>query len=305
VSRRQDGGGFRRPQQAGGGTKRPGFFDTLFRPPAPGSSPMPRIRTSFSRGMVAAFASPGIVGLAVGLVPIVWLGALALGHQGPFAPFVNVMAVPPIGTSFDGNLATALFGSTKGLYAVFAFVLVRAVLMAALTGMVVDALQVGRATIWSAVRGLRVIPTTLAVNIASIGLLTITPLIASLLGAGIGFLLSIGAIVAGVYLFAFAPVIALTEHRGMPDSMSRSIRAARMPGAGNLRLALLYTFPALVLYSVPLPGDLVGVNPSLVAWLIVLSVNLLHAGMFSTFAFRYLAVADVVPDAPARARGRR
>jgi hypothetical protein len=300
MSGRDNGGGFRQPRQAQAdrGSRRPGLLDGLFRPPAPGSTPMPPLRTSLAHGLVAAFASPGIVGIAVGAVALYWLGAVALGHEGPFSRMVLVLAVPPLSTSFDGNLATSLFGPRAGLVAIFGFVFLRALLMAVLTAMVVDALQIGRASVWSAVRGLRVLPTTLAVNIAGIALLTITPVVSQLLGAGIGFLLSIAAVVAGVYLFVFAPMIALTESRGMPEAMSRSMRAARMRGAGNLRLAVLYAFPSLVLFSIPLPGDLIGVNPSIAAWLIAFSINLLHVGVFGAFAFRYLSIADAVPDAP-------
>jgi hypothetical protein len=265
---------------------------------------MPRLRSSLAHGLLASFSSPAIVGIAFGVVAVGWLAALAFGYEGPFAAFVNILAIPPVGTFFDGNLASALFGPRLGLIAIFGFLLLRALVMAVLTGMVVDALQIGRPSVWSAVRGLRVFPTTLAVNIAGIALLTITPLVSQLLGAGIGFLLSVAAIVAGVYLFVFAPVIALSEGRGMPDAMSRSMRAARMPGAGNLRLAALYAFPSLLLYSIPLPGHLIGVNPSVLAWLMAFSVDLLHVGLFGTFAFRYLSVAHAVPDAPPAARGR-
>jgi hypothetical protein len=314
MSGPQDGGGFRRPRQApagrgsGRGTQRLGLLDGLFRPPAPGSTPMPRLRTSLAHGLLAAFASPGIVGIALGVVAVGWLVVVALGYEGPFGVFVNILAVPPIGTSFDGNLASALFGLGGGLYAIFAFVALRALVLAVLTGMIVDALQVGRASVWSAVRGLRVLPTAFAVSLAGVGLLTITVFVQPLLGAGIGFLVSIAAIVAGVYLFVFAPVIALAEGRRMPDAMSRSIRAARMPGAGNLRFAALYSIPMLLVSVFPLPGGLIGVNPPVAAWLIAFSVNLLHVGLFSTFAFRFLSIAHAVPEAPparARARARR
>jgi hypothetical protein len=310
MSGRQDGGGFRRPRQApadrgaGRGTQRPGLLDALFRPPTPGSTPMPGLRTSLAHGLLAAFASPGIVGIAVGVVAVGWLIVIALGHQGPFAAFINALAVPPVGTFFDGNLANALFGVRGGLYAIFAFVALRALVLAVLTGMIVDALQIGRANVWSAVRGLRTLPTTLAVSLAGVGLLTITVFVAPLLGAGIGFLVSIAAIVAGVYLFVFTPVIALAERRRMPEAMSRSVRAARMPGAGNLRLAALYTIPTLLVSVFPRPGDRIGVNPSAAAWLIVLSVNLLHVGVFGTFAYRYLSIAHAVPEIPPRARAR-
>ncbi len=52
-------------------------------------------------------------------------------------------------------------------------------------------------------------------------------------------------------------------------------------------------------------------NPSVAAWVLVLGANLLHVVMQAAVAFRYLSVADEVPEAApkrqaaARSRGRR
>jgi len=90
----------------------------------------------------------------------------------------------------------------------------------------------------------------------------------------------------------------------MPDSMSRSVRAARMPGSSNLTLAVLYVIPAVAVVVAPgKPGSLIGVNPTPGAWALAIVVNLLHVAMLATFAFRYLSVAAEVPDAPVRSRG--
>ncbi len=97
---------------------------------------------------------------------------------------------------------------------------------------------------------------------------------------GIGLLLQIAGMVAGLYLFVFAPVMAAAERRGFAESMSRGIRAARMPGAGNLLMAALYLIPSLALLLIPgKPGNLLGVNPSVAAWALVLVANLVHLGV--------------------------
>ena len=90
-------------------------------------------------------------------------------------------------------------------------------------------------------------------------------------------------------------------------SLTRSMRAARMPGVGNLGMAALYVVPAIAVIVAPgKPGNTMGVNPSVGAWVLVLIVNLLHAAMLAAFAFRYLAVADEVPEpAPRERAGRR
>jgi hypothetical protein len=59
------------------------------------------------------------------------------------------------------------------------------------------------------------------------------------------------------------------------------------------------------------PGSELGVNPTVDAWVLVLVANLLHVAVQAAVAFRYLSVADRVPEvAPkrqpaARSRARR
>ncbi len=40
------------------------------------------------------------------------------------------------------------------------------------------------------------------------------------------------------------------------------------------------------------PGGLIGVNPSIGAWVLAIGVNLLHVAITATYAFRYLSVAE-------------
>jgi hypothetical protein len=130
------------------------------------------------------------------------------------------------------------------------------------------------------------------------------------LGAGIGLLIAVGILMAGVYLLAFAPAIAADEDHPFSVTMSKAVRAARMPGSNNLLLAAIYVVPSIAFFSATglgaLPGSTIDVNPSVGAWVTAILINLLQMAVVATFAFRYLAVADVVPDAPpAPARSRR
>jgi hypothetical protein len=87
--------------------------------------------------------------------------------------------------------------------------------------------------------------------------------------------------------------------------LSRSVRAGRMPGSGSLTLAALYALTTLALVLSPVPGSEIGVNPSAGAWATAIGINVLHATMAATLAFRYLSVASSVPEAtprPARDR---
>jgi hypothetical protein len=194
-----------------------------------------------------------------------------------------------------------------GFFAILGFVAVRAVAQALLVATIVEVLRGSPLGRWTLVRALRTLAVTLAVNVAGVGLLTLASLLGPLLGPAFALLIQMGALVGGVYLLSFAPVIAADEGRRMPDSMGRSVRAARMPGSGNLTLAAIYVVASIALLVVPgKPGSELGVNPGVIAWVIVLVLNLLHVVMQAVVAFRYLSVAhDVSEVAPGRPRTRR
>jgi len=286
---------------------RRGILDSIFSPRVPGTTPMPSIRTSLARGVATVSGTPVLVIAAMAFVAVEWLGALALGYEGPFALFVTAFALPPVGTSFDATLSTALFGLRGGFFAILGFVALRAVAQALLVATIVEVLRGSPLGRWTLVRALRTLAVTLAVNVAGVGLLTLASLLGPLLGPAFALLIQMGALVGGVYLLSFAPVIAADEGRRMPDSMGRSVRAARMPGSGNLTLAAIYVVASIALLVVPgKPGSELGVNPGVIAWVIVLVLNLLHVVMQAVVAFRYLSVAhDVAEVAPGRPRTRR
>jgi hypothetical protein len=303
--KRRPPSGYRAPQTAQGprGSAQPprrGIFGSLFAPRATVDTDMPKMGTSVGRGFITAAGTPGIVVAIALVVYLEWAFAVLFGFQGPFSNFVNALAIPPVGTSFDFQIAQGMFGVQGGLFAVLGFVALRGVVVALFTGAIVDVLQTGTASRWSLVRGMRAIPTAIATSVASMGLVTVAIFIGPLLGLGLGALLQVAALVAGIYLFVFAPTIAVAEGRRMPECMSRSIRAGRMPGAGNLGFAMVYVLPTIALLVAPgKPGSGIGVNPTVGAWIFVLSINLLQVSMLAAFSFRYLSIADEVPE-PAR-----
>jgi hypothetical protein len=303
--------GYRDPRPAPAPVRRRGILDSVFAGRAAGSTSMPRVRTAITRGVVTVLGSPALVIAVIVYLLLVWLVLIASGYQGPFAPLANLLALPPIGTSLDASLATSLFGLQGGLYGILAFLAARAVVLGMLTAGVVEALEEGRVTKESWRRGLRALPVTFAICVIGVGILTLSSFFGPLLGPGFGILLQVGALVIGLYLFAFAPIVAVDESRSMPDSLTRSIRAARIPGVGNLMLAALYVVPSIAVIVAPSkPGNLIGVNPTVGAWVFAVLINLLHVALLATFAFRYLSVAHEVPEPPPRpsataVRGRR
>jgi hypothetical protein len=301
--------GYRDPKPAPTPVRKRGLLDSMFAPRVPGSSSMPRIRTAITRGVVTVLGSPVLVVAPIVFVLGVWLLLVAAGYQGPFAPLANLIALPPIGTSLDATFATSLFGLRGGLYGILVFLAVRAILLALTTAAIIEALEDGRVTRASIRRAVRSMPVTFAICIVAVGVLTLSSVFGQLIGPGFGILLQVGALVVGLYLLVFAPVIAIDERRSMPDSLAKSFRAARIPGVGNLSLAALYVVPSIALIVIPgKPGNLMGVNPPAEAWIFVLLINLLHLALMAAFAFRYLSIAHEVLDPSARAaptRGRR
>ena len=64
------------------------------------------------------------------------------------------------------------------------------------------------------------------------------------------------------WAFAYAPIIAVAEHRRFTDCLGRSVRAARMPGSGNLTFAAIYTVPVFATFLAPgVPGITPGGQP--------------------------------------------
>ncbi len=286
-----------------------GLLGGFLAPRPPGTSAMPKIPSSLLRGLVAVVSTPVLVIAVPAILLVEWVLMVALGFQGPFSVFASALALPPVGTGFDGGLATSLYGAQTGLIVLLLFVVTRAVVLSMLVAGIVQVLEEDRLTSAAVPQGLRIIPTSLAVGITDMFILTLSSILLQLLGGGIGLLLQIGALVAALYLFVFAPVMAVAEHRGMAESLGRSIRAARIPGSGNLAMAALYVVPAIASSVIPgVPGKLIGVDPTVGAWVFVILVNVAHLVFMATFAFRYLSITDEVPATPepkARASHRR
>lgn len=300
----------RRQAQSGGAAARPakrrGLLDAIFTPRVAGTSPMPRIRTSLARGVVTVTATPILLVGTAAIVAVQWLVALALGYQGPFALFVTALALPPVGTSFDATLSTSLFGLRGGFFAIVGFVVVRAVIQALLVAAIVEVLRGSLLGRWTLERAIRALPVALGVNVAGVGLLTLGSLIGPLLGPTFVLMIQLATLIGGVYLLSFALVIAADEGRRMSDALGRSLRAARLPGSGNLSLAAIYVVGSVALLVAPgKPGAELGVNPSVTAWVVVLVANLLHVIVQAAVAFRYLSVAAEVPEGPPQRRRER
>jgi hypothetical protein len=286
---------------------RRGLLDSLFAPRTGRMASMPGTMGSLSRGFVTVVGSPWIVGAVALSLFIVWLGGVAAGFKGPFSLLANALALPPISTAtVDAIIPPSLAGGSGSgvLVALFGAFLLRAAIHAAFTGALVEQLEGRKVSGWSFLRGLRAFPVTMAASLGGFMLLNIGSALAPIVG-GLALLVQLAVLVVGVYLFAFAPVITIMGHERAFGSIARSLRAARMAGSGNLSFAALYVLASVVLLFFPKPGNLLGVNPSVGAWLAVFAISLLHVVFQAAFAYRYLCVYDEVPEAQVRQAGRR
>ncbi|MEA2557997.1 MAG: hypothetical protein QOG88_1535 [Actinomycetota bacterium] len=295
-----DGPGYRNAPSSQAPTRK-GFLDSVLGYRPPGDAPIPKIRTAFARGVVAVCSTPWLLVASLVAVLVVWLGVVVSGFPGPFGVFAGFLAVPPVSTNMDVTLPTILLPTKVALLGGLVSVVPRGIFLALTTGMIVDVLDGKPVTGGSLRRGIRALPTAIGVCIVSIGFWIFTLLASQMLGPGIGILVQVGLPALGIYLFGFALTISVSERRGMAESLSKSVRAARIPGSNGLVLALLYVFGSAAAQVALTTGSVQhDVNPAVAAWAWVLVVNVFHVCMYATLAFRYLYMAEAVPDAPPR-----
>lgn len=301
--RRRENAGFRQPPAIEEAPRRRGILDSLIPSAMPGSSPFPRAIPSFGRGLFLVVTTPAVLlGVPV-LLLLEWLVAVALGFQGPFITMQLAFALPPLGTVGDTTIAGAISGGVgmAGILSAFGFLFWRAILVSVLTTILVERLRAGSVSGWVFKRTIRVLPLAIAVNFMALFLLILANIVAAFFGSGLQMLVSVAALAFGVYLSAYITTVAADEERTQSDAARRGLRVSRQPGSGNLWIAALYILVNFVLLLAPLPGRLVGVNPTFAAWVVAIVVNLLHVAVLGTFVYRYLAVAPLIDDAP-RAR---
>ena len=186
---------------------------------------------------------------------IAWLlievarSSIALGYPGPVrAPRRHrraraPRAPPPTSRSRSGSSASA-----RGLPLVFITSgLVHALWHAIVVGLAVETVETGRASRWGAIRGLRALPVAFAIH--AFGVAVLFTCRRSWRGSEVEVSRSDPPAARSwssrVWVFAFAPVIAVTEARGFLECLGRAFRAARLPGSGNLTFAVIYVDPVV------------------------------------------------------------
>lgn len=296
------------------GPRRP-FGSALF---GTASSVMPPVGRSLGRGLLTVASTPVLVVIAVVILPLTWIALLAIGFEGSPSRLVDVLALPPISTYFDLGTGASIVGIGPAFLVFTGFaIVVRSVIYAILTGLILEALEDGRVSTYGLLRGLRAIPVVVVVQILSFSLIVAGNLVFPVLGPGIGFLAFVAALVGGLFFLGFAPTAAIRQGRGIAETVRRSGRAAMLPGSRHVVFCALYFFIALpvVVGFAPGGGDITA-NPKLITWVFALAVNVLHLGFMAALSYRWIVAEPSVPEAPvrrkqparqpsARARGRR
>jgi hypothetical protein len=264
-------------------------------------SPFPPFRTTMAQAAQAVAGFPVLVAFPLVAVLLMWLGLLAMGLDHVPGAMYELMAIPPISSFFDLNVVVEVTRlSTATLPLIIAVSLVRALLWAIVVGLAVQSLEGGPASLYAVLRALRAYPAVLVIILVNTGVVYLAQILLAL--GSLGQLLFLLVFAGGLYLLPFAAAAAIRSGVPAREAMRRSAVAARFPGSRHVGLVLLYFFIVFIplQYSLKAPGPYTA-NPSILQWVIVLGVTLLHVLFVTAFAYRYISVEHEIPPPRPRA----
>jgi hypothetical protein len=274
----------------------------------------PPVAVSFARGVSVVGRSPLLLAITFLAVFGLWLGFSGYGVVTSAAPqaMVLLISLPPIHTLIDIQfLARGRTVSPAQLIAFSAgLVLIRAVLMSLWVSLTLESFRTaaGPPNVRSALR--RAVRSLVPMTGIELGFLTLATVAIFLVTGFLGSLGVIGAMVAGLYFFSYASVIAVAEGVGTIRATQMSMKAARVPGPQHM--LLITTYLALTLFvAVITPGSRVAAaTPSVAVWAFALLVGFLHVAVLAAFTYRWLLIREHAlaaasePRAGQRARAR-
>ena len=268
-------------------------------------SPYPPFLQTLGRGVLTVSGSLSILLLGLLFVGALWLGLLAAGLEVFPTTFVEALAFPPFSSYLiDTFVPTQIFGLTAAaLLGTVVISFVRAAVWAALTGMILEALEFGEVSMVGVLQGLRAFPTVLAYVLINVLAIVASNLILPVLLGPIGQLALAVVLFGSVYLLPFTAAAAIRQHLRANEAMRRSARAARLPGPRHLAGVILYFFIAILMLTF-MPGrSIVTANPSGIEWAWILGATVVQLVFIAFFCERWLAVEAIVPTtAPLKAR---
>jgi hypothetical protein len=264
---------------------------------------------SIARGLAATGGSPALLSsVFVGVLALWFLYSSYAGILAPSpAAMVLLVSLPPVHSLLDIQLLAS--GHVASATATVAFgaglLVLRALLVTIWVSLALDRLGAqeggfGRPTLGAALRRFGNI---LVVEAVLMGLAVGSLLVASgFLGASLGALGVIGALIGGLYFLVYTPVAVVADGLTVRAALRASIRAARIPGPRHMLIVFGYLAVTLFM-SVSTPGSRVAqATPSFLVWALVLFVSFLHVAVLASFVYRWLAMRE--PVLAARPAGR-
>jgi hypothetical protein len=251
---------------------------------------------SFAKGVSVVGSSPVLLVITFLAVLGLWLGFSGYGVVTSASPqaLVLLVSLPPIHTLLDIQFLAR--GRTVGPAEVVAFsaglVLVRAFLMAVWTSLILDSYRrgMGEAGFGSSLR--RAFRSMASMTGIELGFLTLATTALFLVSGFLGSLGVILTLVAGLYFFSYAPVIAVAEGVGTIRAAQLSIRAARVPGPQHMLLVTAYLAMTLFIAFVTPGSRVAAATPSVAVWAFALFVGFLHISMLGALAYRWPLIRE-------------
>jgi hypothetical protein len=263
---------------------------------------------SLGRGLLTVGRSPALLASAFLGLLVLWLLSSASGEVYVASPgtLSQLESLPPMHSLVDANflnIATRVFEPMVTVVLGAALILARSVLMAFWIAASLESRRGESHWRVAASRALRPtlrsIRTMLAVEALFLAIVFVLP---SVLGAALGFLGIIAAIVFSMYFLVFTPIVAVTEQAGLLDSLRLAFRAARARGSQHTLLVFGYVTASIMLLLYGFGGIASAATPSIPTWLYGLGFSALHVAVLATFVDRWLSLRDQVIAATESAR---
>jgi hypothetical protein len=256
----------------------------------------PPVASTLARGVAVVGSSPLLLVITFLAVLGLWLGFSGYGVVTSPAPraLVLLIALPPIHTLLDLEFLAG--GRIVGPGQVVAFsvglVLVRAALTSLLASLIHDALRSpsGRQDVRGSLR--RAARSFVPMTGIELGFLTLATIALYLVTGFLGPLGVIVALVAGLYFFSFAQVIAVAEGVGAVRAAQLSIKAARVPGPQHMLLVTAYLAGTLFVAVVAPVSRVAAATPSVAVWAFALIVGFLHVSVLAAFMYRWFLIRE-------------
>jgi hypothetical protein len=263
----------------------------------------PPLPVSLARGMRVVGTSPALLLTTFLGALALWLGYSGYGVDLAASPsgMILLESLPPFQSFLDVQLLAAGRPASPGtiIGLGLAVMAARALLVTVWITLILRALGAARTepegVVSSERHGVGKYAVMLGIQAVLLVLmftaLTVAP---AFLGVQVGQLGVIVALLAGIYFFVFAPVVAVTEGTGLRETFRLSVRAARIPGPRHMTLTFSYVaFSLFILATAPV-SPVFDATPSIVVWLYALFVAFLHVSVLAALTFRWLFVREHV-----------